>query len=223
MMPQRTLSPTAAPISFWDLIGAASGLWGGGKHRARLIQELKVKFSAREVFLVSSGKAALTVILKALAASSGRRRVIVPAYTCFSVPSAIVRAGLEVVLCDVEPETLDFNFSELEGLINEEVLCVVPTHLFGRPADVDRVKRLCEGKGIVVIEDAAQAMGGQSGGRLLGTLGDVAFFSLGRGKNLTCGTGGVILTRSLPLAEKIKAEYATLPEAPRGEVDSELA
>jgi perosamine synthetase len=218
MMPQRTLSPTAAPISFWDLISAASGLWGGFKHRARLIQELKGKFSAREVFLVSSGKAALTVILKALAASSGRRRVIVPAYTCFSVPSAIVRAGLEVVLCDVEPETLDFNFVELEGLINEKVLCVVPTHLFGRPADVDSVKRLCEGKGIVVIEDAAQAMGGQSEGRPLGTLGDVAFFSLGRGKNLTCGTGGIILTTSLSIAEKIKAEYATLPEAPRGEV-----
>ena len=218
MMPQRTLSPTAAPISFWDLIGAASGLWGGVTHRARLIQELKAKFSAKDVFLVSSGKAALTVILKALAASSGRRRVIVPAYTCFSVPSAIVRAGLEVVLCDVEPETLDFNFAELEGLLDEEVLCVVPTHLFGRPADVDRVKRLCEGKGIVVIEDAAQAMGGQSGGRLLGTLGDVAFFSLGRGKNLTCGTGGVVLTRSVPLAEKITAEYATLPDPPRGEV-----
>ena len=218
MMPQRTLSPTAAPISFRDLIRAASSLWGGVKYRARLIQELKAKFSAREVFPVSSGKAALTVILRALAASSGRRRVIIPAYTCFSVPSAIVRAGLEVVLCDVEPETLDFNFAELEGLINEDVLCVVPTHLFGRPADVDRVTRLCEGKGIVVVEDAAQAMGGQSGGRLLGTLGDVTFFSLGRGKNLTCGTGGIILTRSLSIAEKIKAEYATLPEAPRGDV-----
>jgi perosamine synthetase len=218
MMPQRTLSPTAAPISFWDLIRAASSLWGGVKHRARLIQELKVKFSAREVFLVSSGKAALTVILQALAASSGRRRVIIPAYTCFSVPSAIVKAGLDVVLCDVEPETLDFNFEELEGLINEDVLCVVPTHLFGRPADVDRVKRLCEGKGIVVVEDAAQAMGGQSGGRLLGTLGDVAFFSLGRGKNLTCGTGGIILARSVSIAETIKAEYATLPEVPRGDV-----
>ena len=164
MIPQRTLSPTAAPISFRDLIRAMGSLWGGTKHRMRLIQELKAKFSAREVFLVSSGKAALTVILKALAASSGRRRVIIPAYTCFSVPSAIVRAGLEVVLCDVEPETLDFNFSELEGLIDESVLCVVPTHLFGRPADIDRVNRLCEGKGIVVVEDAAQAMGGQSGG-----------------------------------------------------------
>lgn len=215
---QRTLSPTAAPISFWEVIRAAGSLRGGVKYRARLIQELKAKFSARDVFLLSSGKAALTVILKALAASSGRRRVIIPAYTCFSVPSAIVRAGLEVVLCDIEPETLDFNFTELEGLIKEDVLCVIPTHLFGRPAAVDRVKRLCEGKGIVVVEDAAQAMGGQSKGALLGTLGDVAFFSLGRGKNLTCGTGGIILTRSESLAEKIKAEYGTLQEAPRGEV-----
>src|SRR4029078_11221028 len=154
-------------ISFGDLIRAAGSLWGGVKHRMRLIQELKAKFSAREVFLVSSGKAALTVILKALAASSGRRRVIIPAYTCFSVPSAIVKAGLEVVLCDVAPETLDFNFAQLESVIGEDVLCVVSTHLFGRPADVDRVKPLCEGKGIVVVEDAAQAMGGQTDARLL--------------------------------------------------------
>lgn len=218
MMPQRTLSPTAAPIALWELIRAATSLWGGVKHRTRLLQELKTTFAAQEVFLVSSGKAALTVILKALASSSSRRRVVIPAYTCFSVPSAIVKADLEVVLCDVEPETLDFNFTELEGLLDEQVLCVLPTHLFGRPANVDRVNRLCEGKGIVVVEDVAQAMGAQSKGRLLGTLGDVGFFSLGRGKNLTCGTGGIILTRSLAMAERIKTEYATLQETPFGDV-----
>lgn len=218
MILQRTLPPTAAPISSWRLFCALSGIWGGRRHQNRLIHEVKAIFSVDDVFFVSSGKAALTVILKSLAATSVRRKIIIPAYTCFSVPSSIVKAGLEVVLCDVEPETLDFNFAELEGLLDEGVLCVVPTHLFGRPADVDRVKRLCEGKGIVVVEDAAQAMGGRSGGRLLGTLGDVAFFSLGRGKNITCGTGGIILARSLSIAERIKAVYATLPEAPRGDV-----
>jgi dTDP-4-amino-4,6-dideoxygalactose transaminase len=182
-----------------------------------LIRELQAKFSARGVFLVSSGKVALTVILKALAASSSRRRVIIPAYTCFSVPSAVVKAGLDVVLCDVEPDTLDFNFDELERLLDDRVLCVISTHLFGHPADVDQVKRLCEGKGITVVEDAAQAMGGASDGRLLGTLGDVAFFSLGRGKNLTCGTGGIILTCSSSLAGQIQTEYAALADAPRAD------
>ncbi|MBK8277163.1 MAG: DegT/DnrJ/EryC1/StrS family aminotransferase [Nitrospira sp.] len=213
MTPQRTIPPTAAPLPFGNLLCSVGSLWGGKKHRARLVSELKAHYAVRAAYLVSSGKAALTVILKALAVVSHRRRVIIPAYTCFSVPSAIVKAGLEVVLCDVDPETLDFKFAELEGLLNEHVLCVVSTHLFGRPADTERVKQLCEGKGIFVVEDAAQAMGGQVGDRLLGTIGDVGFYSLGRGKNMTCGSGGIILTSSAPIADAIEAEYASLPEA----------
>lgn len=218
MTPQRTIPPTAAPLPFGNLLCSVGSLWGGKKYRARLVSELKAHYAVRAAFLVSSGKAALTVILKSLAVTSKRRQVIIPAYTCFSVPSAIVKAGLEVVLCDVDPNTLDFNFTELEGLLDEHVLCVVSTHLFGRPADVGRVKQLCEGKGILVVEDAAQAMGGQVGDRLIGTIGDVGFFSLGRGKNMTCGTGGIILTSSAPIAEAIAAEYASLSEAPWLEV-----
>lgn len=218
MTPQRTIPPTAAPLPFWNLLRSVGSLWCGKKYRARLVSELKAHYAVRAVFLVSSGKAALTVILKALAVASRRKQVIIPAYTCFSVPSAIVRAGLEVVLCDVDPNTLDFKFAELEGLLNENVLCVVSTHLFGRPADIGRVKQLCEGKGILVVEDAAQAMGGQVGDRLLGTIGAVGFFSLGRGKNLTCGSGGIILTSSALIAQAIEAEYASLSEAPRLEV-----
>mgnify|MGYP003337173592 CR=1 FL=1 len=124
-----------------------------------------------------------------------------------------MKAGLDVVLCDVDPETLDFKFAELEGLLDENVLCVVSTHLFGRPADIRRVKQLCARKGIFVVEDAAQAMGGQVGDRLLGTIGDVGFYSLGRGKNMTCGTGGIIVTSSAPIAEAIEAEYESLSEA----------
>jgi len=215
---QRTIPPTAAPLSFGSLLCSVGRLWGGRKYRVRLASELKAHYAARSVYLVSSGKAALTVILKSLAGVSKRRQVIIPAYTCFSVPSAVVKAGLEVVLCDVDPNTLDFKFPELEGLLNERVLCVVSTHLFGRPADTERVKHLCDGTGIFVVEDAAQAMGGQVGTRLLGTIGDVGFFSLGRGKNVTCGTGGIILTSSVPIAGAIETEYASLSEAPWREV-----
>lgn len=211
---QRTIPPTAAPLPLGNLLRSVCSLWGGKQYRTGLLSELKAHYAVRAAFLVSSGKAALTVILKALAGASKRKRVIIPAYTCFSVPSAIVKAGLEVVLCDVDPNTLDFNFAELEGLLNEEVLCVVSTHLFGRPADIGRVKQLCARKGILVVEDAAQAMGGQTGDRLLGTIGDVGFYSLGRGKNVTCGTGGIILTSSAPIAEAIEAEYENLSETP---------
>jgi len=215
---QRTLAPTSAPLSVSNLIGSLAGLAGGQKYRERLIRELEAKFQARGVFLVSSGKAALTLILKALSAGSKRRRVIIPAYTCYSVPSAIVRAGLEVVLCDVNPHTLDFDFTELERLVNEDILCVLPTHLFGLPADVRRVTGLCRARDIAVVEDAAQAMGGGSEKGLVGTEGDAAFFSLGRGKNLTSGTGGIIVAKSPGLADAIRAEYLQLPAPSFGDV-----
>jgi dTDP-4-amino-4,6-dideoxygalactose transaminase len=218
MKVQRTLAPTAAPIPFRNLVRAPLGLLCGRSYRNRLIREVKEQFSAHGVFLVSSGKAALTIILKALAAKSARRRVVIPAYTCFSVPSAIVKAGLEVVSCDVEPDTLDFRFFELASILDERVLCVLPTHLFGLAADVGRVKRLCREKGIAVVEDAAQAMGGRSGAGPIGTAGDAAFFSLGRGKNLTAGSGGIILSHSPALTESIEAEYSRVPQPTAGEM-----
>lgn len=211
---QRTLPPTAAPIPLKHLLRAPIGLFSGVKYRDQLKEDLKDRFSAHAVFLLSSGKAALTLILKALAAGSRRRRVVIPAYTCFSVPSAIVKAGLEVVLCDVDPETLDFKFDELESLVDDDVLCVLSTHLFGFTADVARTKGLCGDHGIVVVEDAAQAMGAQSGVDQAGTMGDVAFFSLGRGKNLTSGTGGIILSFSSAITELMETEYRQVPEPP---------
>ena len=207
---QSTLPPTAASVPLGRLAsGLAALLWSNG-HRERLEKELRETFQVQYVFLLSSGKAALTLILQGLRRVSGRRKVIIPAYTCFSVPSAVVKAGLEVVPCDVNPETLDFDLEQMARTIDEKTLCVLPTHLFGNPADVDSVLDLCTPQGIIVVEDAAQAMGGVSKGRRLGTIGDIGLFSLGRGKNISSGGGGVIVTNSLPLANAIREEYETL-------------
>ena len=159
-------------------------------------------------FFVSSGKAALTLILNALKTLNQRQEALIPAYTCFSVPSAIVKAGLKVSLCDIDSQTFDFDYKLLEKAINKNTLCVIPNHLFGIPADMDKINSICKDKDIFVIEDAAQAMGGSYKGSKLGTIGDVGFFSLGRGKNITCGSGGIIVTNSDTIAHAIEKEYA---------------
>ena len=203
----RTLPPAAAPLSPADL------LRGLATHRSldRLENDLKAFFGVRHLFLVSSGKAALVVILQALRTLSSRREVLIPAYTCFSVPSAIVRAGLQVALCDIDADTLDFDPHQIGSAITDATLCVVPTHLFGRPSDVGHVAAQAASRGVFVVEDAAQAMGGRApDGRWLGTQGDVGFFSLGRGKNITCGSGGIILTQSDRIAAAIGAVHAGL-------------
>lgn len=213
----RTLPPAAAPVHLEDLLGALRGLFPGRDTLRRLEDEIREYFHVPHVFLVSSGKAALALILKGLASlSKERTEVVIPAYTCFSVPSAVVKAGLKVRLCDIDPCTLDFDYAHLESVINETTLCVVPCHLFGIPSDLDRIKRLCEGKGVFVVEDAAQAMGGVYKGKKLGTAGDVGFFSLGRGKNITSGNGGIIVTASGSISEAIESFYAGL-DTPRPE------
>ncbi|MBI4000610.1 MAG: DegT/DnrJ/EryC1/StrS family aminotransferase [Nitrospira defluvii] len=209
---QRTLPPTAAPLRWRDLLYGLAGFFRQTSALAGLEAEFRKHFGVKHVFCVTSGKAALALILSGLKKLSSRPKVIIPGYTCYSVPSAIVRAGLEVALSDVESDTLDFNFFELEHSLDEDVLCVVPTHLLGCPANVDRTRLLCQSKGIYVIEDAAQAFGGTHNGRPLGTLGDVGFFSFGRGKNLTCGSGGVVITNSDVIAQAIQSEYDKLPE-----------
>jgi dTDP-4-amino-4,6-dideoxygalactose transaminase len=182
------------------------------RYRVRLEAELKRYFGVGHVFLLSSGKAALATIVEAFAATSSQRKVIIPAYTCFSVPSAIVRAGGQVVLCDVDPHTLDFDFDHLQRIVDNETLCIVSPHLLGQTADIRRTKAIAKPFGVPVIEDAAQAMGRKTKEGWVGTLGDIGFFSLGRGKNVTAGSGGIIVTNSNDLAEKLAKIYANVPE-----------
>ena len=206
---QRTLPPSAAPLSWGDILrGLVAPL--GSHALEKRTEEFQEHFGVQYVFWVTSGKAALALILSALTQLSSRRKVVIPAYTCFSVPSAVVKSGLKVGLCDVEPATLDFNSDDLGKKLDEDTLAVVPTHLLGLSVDVEHVKQYARKNGIYVIEDVAQAFGGMSDGKPLGTCGDVAFLSFGRGKNVTCGSGGVILTNDRKIGKAIQSVYDRL-------------
>jgi len=210
----RTIPPVAAPLGLADLWYGLRGLFQPIPALETVEDELTFMFGAHHVFLLSSGSAALTVVLKALATMSDRTEVIVPAYTCFTVPAAVVRAGLRPVACDIDHSTFEFDHEQLASLVTDRTLCVIAHHLFSIPTDVDRVRTVCAAHGAFVVEDAAQAMGGEVRGRMLGTLGDVGIFSLGRGKQVTCGEGGVAVTNNMAIAVAIEKHYAVL--APPG-------
>jgi dTDP-4-amino-4,6-dideoxygalactose transaminase len=219
----RTLPPAAAPLRYSDLCHGVLGMLSPAGSMRALESGIRDYFETSHVFLVSSGKAALTLTLMALKSSSSRTDVVIPAYTCYSVPAAVLNAGLRPVLCDINRSTFDFDHALLERTLNENTLCVVAHHLFGIPSDIERVRAFCHSRGIVVVEDAAQAMGVESGGRKLGTLGDVGIFSLGRGKNITCGSGGIIITKSDRIADAVRGEWPQLDPQPRVEVLKDFA
>jgi perosamine synthetase len=209
----RTIPPAAAPIRAASFVRGLAGTFDR-RTLPRLEEELKSCFGVRHVFLVSSGTAALALILLALKAIKARGRVVVPGYGCYAVPAAVVRAGLSVVPCDVDPDTLDFDYGSLMAAVDRETLCVIAIHPFGMPADIARIRAVCEREGAFLVEDAAQAMGIVHEGRMLGTSGDAGFLSLGRGKAVTCGSGGIIMTRSDAVARQIGDLWATLEREP---------
>lgn len=219
----RTLPPAAAPVRCGDLCHALLGMLSPEGSMRALEDGIRQYFGATHVFLVSSGKAALTLTLKALKASSTRTEVVIPAYTCFSIPGAVLSAGLRPVLCDINASTFDFDHALLERTLNDNTLCVVAHHLFGIPSNIKGVRSLCRERGIAVVEDAAQAMGVEADGRKLGTIGDVGIFSLGRGKNITCGSGGIVITRSEGIAAEVRRQWPHLESPPRAEVWSDFA
>jgi len=212
MRVQRTLPPSAAPINWRDLVHGLVSILRPQTTMRRLEAEFRQYFGVKHVWFVSSGKAALSLILQALHSLSGRQKVVTPGYTCFSVPSAVVRARLSVTLCDVDPKSFDLDYDQLTQMADSTVLCVLATHLLGIGVDVPRIVEICRHRGIFVVEDVAQAFGGDRDGRPFGTMGDVAFLSFGRGKNISCGSGGAILSNDDRIGEAITREYARLPE-----------
>ena len=211
----RVLPPAAAPIGAKDIVSGIAGVLGAGGELQRFENELKQTFKVKYCFLVSSGKTALYCILKALHdLHPDRDEVLIPAFNCYCVASAIVRAGLRVRLCDVDENTLEFDLAALKLELDnsKKLLCVVPPHLFGLHAQVHRVKSLVRDPLIAVVEDAAQVMGCSENGTRLGLQGDVGFFSLGRGKAFSTCEGGIVVTNDDAIGAGVERVVRTLPK-----------
>lgn len=151
-----------------------------------------------------SGTAALVVALTALGRRSARRSVIVPAYTCPLVAIAVAHCGLTLRLCDLAPGGIDMDAAALASLCDADTLAIVPTHLAGRVADVGTAMAHARRVGAWVIEDAAQAFGARRGDAMVGTEGDIGFFSLAVGKGLTTYEGGLLVARDASLRAELR-------------------
>jgi len=203
----RSIPPSGTQIRFKEIF---SSLLSKKESGEKFKQKLCEYFQVRDCFLVSSGRAALTFILNVLKKIRDKDEVIIPAYTCFSVPSAIARAGLKISLCDISLETLDLDKKKFLPLINKNTLAVLPVYHFGLAHDISDIIDLCRNEKVFVIEDVAQGMGAKFANRYLGTFGDVGFFSLGRGKNITTIEGGVIISQDEEISFLLHQEFLNL-------------
>lgn len=200
----RHLPPTATPLSLHQWM---SGLYPGPDAVERFRAALAAYLGVPYVGPASSGRTALFLIFATLAARrefQGRTEVLLPAYTCPAVAKVVLDAGLTPRLVDIDPQTHSFRAGALAANTGPNTLAIVCVHAYGLALPVDEAIALARGVGAVVIEDAAQAMGAAWAGRAVGTRGDFGLFSLGPGKPLSVGGGGIVCTHNPDYADGLE-------------------
>lgn len=208
------LAPAGTPIGIRDFFD-----WGQHILRRRdglesLRSGLAERFGIPHVFFVSSGRAAMTLLLQVLHELHGdpeRTQVIVPGYTCYSVPASVRKAGLDVRVCDIDPVTLSYDLDALERFDFGRVLAIVSANLYGIPNDLPAIARIAADHGVYMVDDAAQALGARIAGQYAGTFGDAGLYSLDKGKNITSLQGGILATSSSRIAAALGDAIGRLP------------
>ncbi|MGI9080414.1 MAG: DegT/DnrJ/EryC1/StrS family aminotransferase [Acidimicrobiales bacterium] len=153
---------------------------------------------------VNSGTDALVIGLRALGVAAGDE-VVTSTFTFFATAEATSVVGAQPVFVDSDPKTFNLDPVAVERAIGPRTSAIVPVHLFGQPADMDEIGRLASDHGLVVLEDAAQAMGADWGSRKAGTIGGAGAFSFFPSKNLGgFGDGGLLATDDADVAERAR-------------------
>ena len=167
-----------------------------GPKTKELEEKFKKYLEVKHVIFTTNATAALFLAIKSDALIRGVKdfEVIVPDMTMFATATAVEWAGGRPILVDVEKDRMTINIEEIERKITPKTTAIIPVHILGRAADMDKLWNLAQRYNLTIIEDAAGALGSKYKGKYLGTIGKVGCFSLQSNKIITSGQGGVIVT-----------------------------
>ncbi|MEK6284309.1 MAG: DegT/DnrJ/EryC1/StrS family aminotransferase [Acidobacteriota bacterium] len=175
-----------------------------GPEVRELERELAPYCQCAEAVGCASGSDALLLALMACGVGPGDEVITTP-FSFFATVGSIVRLGARAVFVDIDVATFNIDANLIEGAMTERTKAIMPVHVFGQCAEMDRINELARPGKIAVIEDAAQAIGAEYGERRAGSLGLVGCFSFYPSKNLGgAGDGGLLTTNDLELAESLR-------------------
>jgi len=188
----RMQPPAHSPLNLPALAAGLSGALGTDAE-ARLHARIRTFWGARDVILTDCGTSALTLAL--LGAIRTRSPLIaLPAYGCYDLATAAIGARARVLLYDIDPETLGPDTTSLRNALKSGASIVVIVHQYGIPVEMEAVRAHAAEYDALVVEDAAQAIGARLDGGPAGAGGHVSVLSFGRGKGLSGGNGGALLS-----------------------------
>lgn len=158
------------------------------------------RHNVKHALAVSNCTTALHLALVALGVGPGDE-VIVPAFTWVSTANAVVYCGATPIFVDVDPVTFNIDVNQVKQKLTDKTKAIIPVHLFGLCADIDKIKEIAPQ--LKIVEDGACAAGSALNGNPAGSLGDIGCFSFHPRKSVTTGEGGMLTTNNDELAEKM--------------------
>ena len=157
---------------------------------------------AKYAVAVSNGTAALHIACMAAGIGEGDEVITTP-ITFAASANCVLYCGGRPVFADINPITYNIDCEQIERLITDKTKAIIPVHYTGQPCDLDEIHRIAEKYHLVVIEDAAHAVGAEYKGKRIGGLSDMTEFSFHPVKHITCGEGGIVTTNSGELYQKL--------------------
>jgi dTDP-4-amino-4,6-dideoxygalactose transaminase len=185
----------------------SSGVYtiSGGKQNPAFEAEFAEYHQVKHAIAVHSGTDALRIAMDAIGIGPGDE-VITTAFTFVASTETIVQTGATPVFVDIDPRTFNINIEQVEAAITPRTKAILPIHLFGQLVEVQPLMELACKHGLLILEDAAQAVGSQFNGKPAGNFGIAAGFSFYVTKNLgAAGDGGMIVTNDDEVAERCKS------------------
>lgn len=152
---------------------------------------------------VSSGSAALEISVKSLNLKSGSE-IIIPNFSIISTALAVIKNNHKPVLIDAHPRNWNMKINDIEKKITKKTKCIIATHIYGYPLEMDKIERICKKHNLFLIEDAAEMLGHKYKNKFCGSFGDISIFSFYPNKHITTGEGGMILTNKKKFELKCK-------------------
>ncbi len=175
-----------------------------GPEVARFEEEVAGKLGAKYAVGCASGTDALILALLAAGIGSGDEVITTP-FSFIATAGSIVQVGAKPVFVDIDPASFNIDPGKVEAAVTPRTRAILPVHLFGLPADLDPIVAIARSRKLLVIEDAAQAIGSRYNGRFIGTIGDIGCFSFFPSKNLGgAGDGGLLTTDDPAMADRLR-------------------
>ncbi len=175
-----------------------------GNEVSSLEKEVACYIGVRHAVGVASGTDALHLSLLACGIGEGDEVITTP-FTFIATAEAISYCGAKPVFVDIDINTYNIDPAKIEGKVTKKTKAIIPVHMYGRAAEMDRIMQIAKRYNLKVIEDCAQAFGSEYKGKKIGGIGDIGAFSFFPSKNLGAyGDGGIVATDDEDIANKIK-------------------